>query len=146
MDPVHAGTPAVLSGWPGQCVPRALAAYRRHPRLVAGRDGSPCCALLEGEALKVLEDLLPHEWRDWRAVQDELSRRFGQRIHKEGTCKELSGWQQEKLGPYVAEILTHQSYPNFPAEVYPLGVKALTPLRTCEALRAGFADDCATRG
>ena len=100
---------------------------------------------LEGKALQVLLDLMPHEQRDYLTLAAALERRFGQRISTEQMRDKLAHRRRmegETLGAYAADVryYTQRGYPTFAAaacEELALSafIQGLTPERLKEHLR-----------
>lgn len=103
-----------------------LPAYRgdRPPDALLAQGWMPAeTAVQEEEVLKILENLLPLEQQEWEEIWGAPQRRFGQRVHRESACDELSSRQLhgcEKLGAFTAEQqqrLARQGYTEFAADV-----------------------------
>lgn len=48
---------------------------------------------LEGEALKILDNLLLHEQNSWAEIEGALHWHFGKHVPREEACEELAGQQ-----------------------------------------------------
>lgn len=100
-----------LPAYRGYGPPDAFLAQVRltnHTQSWSSAETDVCIALsLEGEALQILEDLLPHEQQDWAEIQSALPCCLGEGGTRENACEEFSRRQKrnrEKRGAFTADL------------------------------------------